>query len=197
MDGAGGRLLRVAVRLALAASLVLAALSVALPVYYRVIGDQLLVVTSGSMAPTFQAGDAVVMRSVEADALRPQMVITFQPVNGTGLVTHRIASLHTLPDAEGQTTAYVRTRGDANDAFDPDLTPVANIVGVIDGEPVVCGWAPARCGELLLWATSPMGRLAIFVPPLLVLIAAELASIRRARPSTAQGPAPQPIPEWV
>ena len=197
MDEAGGRLLRVAVRLALAVSLVLAALSVALPVYYKVIGDQLLVVTSGSMAPTFEPGDAVVMRTAEADALRPQMVITFQPVNGTGLVTHRIASLHTLPDAEGKPTAYVRTRGDANDVYDPDLTPVANIVGVIDGQPPVCDWAPAGCGELLLWATSPMGHVVIFVPPLLMLIAAEIAAIRRARPAPASGPAVRPVPEWV
>jgi signal peptidase I len=197
MDGAGGRLLRVAVRLALAASLVLAALSVALPVYYKLLGDQLLVVTSGSMAPTFEPGDAVVMRSAEVDTLRPQMVITFQPINGTSLVTHRIASLHTLPDANGQPTAYVRTRGDANDVYDPDLTPVANIVGVIDGEPAVCGWAPAGCGRLLLWASSPMGRLAIFVPPLLILIAAEIAAIRRARPAPTSGPAVQPAPEWV
>jgi signal peptidase len=197
MDEVGGRLLRVAVRLVLAVSLVLAALSVALPVYYKVIGDQLLVVTSGSMEPTFAPGDAVVMRSVAADELRPQMVITFQPINGDGLVTHRIASLHTLPDANGQPTAYVRTRGDANDVYDADLTPVANIVGIIDGEPAVCGWAPTGCGRLLLWATSPMGHFVIFVPPLLVLIAAEIAAIRRARPAPASGPAHRPVPEWV
>ncbi len=197
MDEAGGRLLRVAVRLALAASLVLAAISVALPVYYKVIGDQLLVVTSGSMAPTFEPGDAVVMRSVAVDELRPQMVITFQPINGTGLVTHRIASLHTVPDANGRPTAYVRTRGDANDVYDPDLTPVANIVGIIDGQPAVCGWVPMGCGQLLLWATSPMGHFVIFVPPLLMLIAAEIAAIRRSRPAPASGPAVRPVPEWV
>ena len=88
------------------------------------------------------------------------MVITFQPINGTGLVTHRIASLHTLPDANGQPTAYVRTRGDANDVYDPDLTPVANIVGVIDGQPAVCGLRSRRaaasccCGRPRPWATS-------------------------------------------
>ena len=42
-----------------------------------------------------------------------------------------------------------------------------------------------------------MGHVVIFVPPLLMLIAAEIAAIRRSRPAPASGPAVRPVPEWV
>jgi signal peptidase I len=89
-------------------------------------GHQLLVVTSGSMEPYFSAGDALVVERLD-DAERAQVqvgdVVTFRPLSGGGLVTHRVAALRTVDGVP-----FVQTRGDANPVPDPDLAPLSNLV---------------------------------------------------------------------
>jgi signal peptidase len=73
--------------------------------WYRV-----LVVNSGSMAPTFNAGDLIVIvRSPEPEELQPGMIVTFQTKEGD-VVTHRIVRI----EPEG----YIKTKGDANEGID-------------------------------------------------------------------------------
>ena len=68
--------------------------SYAVPLAYQLRGERLLVVTSGSMAPEIQAGDAVVVRQISsASQLRVGQVVTFLPRLSTSLVTHRIEAL--------------------------------------------------------------------------------------------------------
>ena len=89
-------------------------------------GHQLLVVTSGSMEPHFSAGDALVvdrLDDAERAAVRPGDVVTFRPITGGGLVTHRVLALRTV---QGQ--PFVQTRGDANEVVDPDLAPLSAVV---------------------------------------------------------------------
>ena len=74
-----------------------------------------LTVLSGSMEPTYDIGDVVIVRSVDTDELVVGDVITFQAVSGeAGLTTHRIVGV-TL-GSEGR--SFV-TQGDNNDAPDP------------------------------------------------------------------------------
>ena len=89
-------------------------------------GHQLLVVTSGSMEPYFSAGDAIVvdrLDDAERAAVRPGDVVTFRPITGGGLVTHRVLALRTV---QGQ--PFVQTQGDANEVVDPDLAPLSAVV---------------------------------------------------------------------
>jgi signal peptidase len=163
--------------------------SYAVPLWFQLRGEKVLVVTSGSMAPEMQPGDAVVVEPVtDASQLRLGQVVTFAPIGTTMLVTHRIVGLTWLEvlndygdpiDANGIPVAtsgeaalmepYIRTQGDANDNPDPNLTPAASVRGIVLHS--YSGW-----GAALAWAHSPMGRLVLFAPPLLMLLFAELRS---------------------
>lgn len=157
--------------------------SYAVPLFYQLRGERLLVVTSGSMAPEIQPGDAVVIRPVTSAAqLRVGQVVTFLPRRSTLLITHRIQALvpverrdnvtdQRVLDALGNPVLdpYIRTKGDANDGDDADLTPASQVRGIVSE--VHAGW-----GYPLGWAHSPIGRLLLFAPPLLLLIGAEVLS---------------------
>ena len=78
------------------------ATSLAVPLWFQVHGQRLLIVTSGSMSGSesggFDAGDAVVMRKItDASQLKVGQVVSFVPPGSDHLVTHRIVSLHQLP----------------------------------------------------------------------------------------------------
>lgn len=154
--------------------------SYAVPWWYQLHGSRLLVVTSGSMAPEIGVGDAVVIQQVtDASQLRVGQIITFYPVRSASLVTHRIVGMARIQrvDTQGNgvlgadgkplTDPWVKTKGDANQDADPNLTPATSIRGIV--REVHPGW-----GRPLAWAHSPVGRLLLFVPPLLVLILLEL-----------------------
>jgi signal peptidase len=157
--------------------------SYAVPLAYQLRGERLLVVTSGSMEPDISAGDAVVVRQISsASQLRVGQVVTFLPRRSTQLVTHRIEALvpvvrrdpvtdEVVRDALGNPwlDPYIRTRGDANDTADADLTPASQVRGIV--AEVHSGW-----GYPLGWAHSPLGRLVLFGPPLLMLVTAEALS---------------------
>jgi signal peptidase len=177
-----GTLRRWAFRSVLAVFVLLILASYAVPLWFQIQGDRLLVVTSGSMAPEIQAGDAVVIRQVtSASQLRPGQVVTFYPTESSQLITHRIVYLATVVrrDENGQVVVdqngnelrdpYIRTKGDANATEDPNLTPATQVRGIV--REVHPGW-----GFLLGLAHSPLGRLLLFAPPLLMLAGAELIS---------------------
>jgi signal peptidase len=180
---AGAHLRRWAFRGVLAFFVALILASYAVPFAYQLRGERLLVVTSGSMEPDISAGDAVVVRQISsASELRVGQVVTFLPRRSTQLVTHRIEALvpvvrrdpttdEIVLDALGNPwlDPYIRTRGDANDSADADLTPASQVRGIVAD--VHSGW-----GYPLGWAHSPVGRLVLFGPPLLLLVTAEVLS---------------------
>ncbi|MFC8192001.1 signal peptidase I [Cellulomonas sp. NPDC057328] len=180
-----------------AAGVLAYAAALLVPLWYQLQGERLLVVTSGSMAPRFVEGDVVVLRSVtDPSELKPNLIVTFQPVGGSGLVTHRIVSLHSLDamqddgtgrmepvlDESGQPVRqdYMRTQGDANPLPDPNATPVERVRGVLLR--VHHGW-----GDTLVWATSPTGRAVMLVPPLVALATLEVLSVLEARRRRGRG----------
>jgi signal peptidase len=164
------------------------AASLAVPLWYQLHGQRLLVVTSGSMAPRFVAGDVVVLRAIsDASELKVDQVVTFRPVGSDSLVTHRIVELHQLPALEQDTATgrmvpvldgkgdpilqpYIVTRGDANSVPDPNATPVSRVRGV------VIGWHH-DWGTVLAWAGSAQGRATMLVPPLVALGLLELFAV--------------------
>src|SRR5215813_6597871 len=79
--------------LALAVSLAGVLLSNAVPLWFRAHGERLLIVTGGSMAPRIAAGDAVVIRPLEATELRVGQVVTFQAPQSERYTTHRIVAI--------------------------------------------------------------------------------------------------------
>ncbi len=170
------------------------AVSLAVPLWFQAHDQRLLVVTSGSMSPKFDAGDAVVLRAITDESdLKVNQVISFWPVGSQELVTHRIVALERIPDTtqdpetgrpvpkiddDGQPKmrSYVITKGDANAKPDVNATPVERVRGVVLA--VHSGW-----GWVLNWAGSNTGRAVMLVPPLLALATLELLSVHDRRTS--------------
>jgi signal peptidase I len=95
----------------------------------RGFGGEVLIVRSGSMSPTFDTGDAVIIRPVsenEATTLEPGRIVTFHTDDNATLVTHRIVARTT--DDNGSRT--FRTKGDANQQVDSESIAPANVIGV-------------------------------------------------------------------
>ncbi|WP_082573597.1 signal peptidase I [Cellulomonas sp. Root137] len=175
------------------------ATSLAVPLWFQAHGQRLLIVTSGSMAPKFDAGDAVVLRAISDESdLKVGQVISFWPMGTTELVTHRIVALRKLPDlrqdeatgrmvpklnaaGEQLTKSYVVTKGDANAEPDVNATPIGRIRGVQLA--VHRGW-----GWVLQWAGSAQGRATMLVPPLVALATLELLAIGDARRARRASP---------
>ena len=180
------------------------ATSLAVPLWFQVHQQRLLVVTSGSMAPTFKAGDAVVLRRItDPSQLKVGQVVSFWPVGSQSLVTHRVVELHMLPQLEADQVdptrsvpvlddageqvenPYIVTKGDANPERDPNATPLTRVRGVVLA--VHQGW-----GWVLQWAGSARGRAVMLVPPLLSLATLEIMAVvgaRRRRPPADSRPA--------
>jgi signal peptidase I len=194
-----------ATRLALWSLVVLCAgtyaASLLVPLWYQVQEQRLLIVTSGSMAPSFRAGDAVVLQHIsDPSQLRPGQVVSFWPPGSDDLVTHRIQDLRTMPVLEQDVTTgrmvpvldastgepvmreHLITQGDANDTRDPDAVPVTRVRGVVLD-------VHAKWGAVLSWTHSDVGRLVMLGPPLLALAGMEIATVvhdrRRRRLVTA------------
>ncbi len=187
---------RWAFRLTLAALLAGALVANAVPLWYRVHGQRLLVVTSGSMAPQITAGDAVVIRPLAAPELRVGQVVTYQAPQSDRYTTHRIVAIIQRyvvkdPGPYDHPQYFVQTQGDHNRTPDPDLTPIGSIRGIVVQD--LPGW-----GHFLTWAHTPEGRLILFGPALLLVLVAELASWRRSRsaraPTAREGPDAAAVP---
>ncbi len=132
-------------------------------------GNQVLTVVSGSMTPTFRAGDAVIVAPPGRQPLRPGQIIAFHEGAGSGLTTHRIVRVDQRADG-----VYVQTKGDANAAPDATLTPASAVVGVLKER-------LSRAGYWLALYQSPQGRLLFVALPLLALAGSQLNSMRRRR----------------
>ena len=179
------------------------ATSLAVPLWFQVHQQRILIVTSGSMAPKFDAGDAVVLRAISDESdLKVGQVISFWPMGSDELVTHRIVALRKLPDlrqdeatgnmvpklgADGEplTKSYVVTKGDANEHADVNATPIGRIRGVQLA--VHKGW-----GWVLQWAGSPQGRAVMLVPPQVALATLELLAMGDARRERRGDPVSRP-----
>ncbi|MBD7918325.1 signal peptidase I [Cellulomonas sp. Sa3CUA2] len=126
------------------ALLVLLAAAVALAVVPKVVDGAALTVLTGSMVPTYDPGDVVVVRGVKDVAAEVQVgdVVTFQPVSDDPtLITHRV--VEKIFTAEG--TMFV-TRGDANSADDDPLVPAQVKAEVMYHVPYV-GYASLYLGQ--------------------------------------------------
>jgi signal peptidase len=89
-------------------------------------GYQPVAVTTGSMRPAYQPGDALVVQASGAKDVKVGDVIAFKEGQATIMVTHRVISEHTVKG-----NPYFRTKGDNNNAPDPDLVPHGAVYGKV------------------------------------------------------------------
>lgn len=112
-------LLDLATAMATAGAVAIAALSWAGPA----VGIRTVVLEGGSMAPGLPVGSLVVTVPVSGDSILPGDVVTFRRENGA-VITHRVVGIV----GTGDSRALV-VKGDANDASDGPVVPVAEVIG--------------------------------------------------------------------
>lgn len=96
-----------------------------------------LTVLSGSMEPTYDPGDVVIVRPVDTDELAVGDVITFQPISDDpSLTTHRI-----VEEVFGSEGRMFQTQGDNNNAPDPDPVKPEQVKGEVWYSVPVVGYA--------------------------------------------------------
>jgi signal peptidase I len=134
---------------------------------------QMFFVRSGSMHPTFDTGDMVVLTKVEASDLKKGDIITFDRPDKPGtLVTHRIVGITT--NDQGRS---FQTKGDFNDAQDPWSVPATGT-----------GWKYKfhipKLGFVFGYLGTPQARLALLAIPALLLGILSIIDIWKPQPKT-------------
>ena len=166
--------LRTACRAAGPATLVTllpALVAVLLPLAVQLHGDRLLLVTGGSMEPTLRVGESLLVRQLDGVPDVGQ-VVTYR-AGGTGAVTtHRVVEVLRRDDG-----AWLRTKGDANLAPDPDLTAARDVGWTAEG-----AWP---LGEQVAMAQSRAGRLLAVGPALVMLAVWQLLALWQGGPPRA------------
>jgi signal peptidase len=127
-------------------------------------------VLSGSMAPTLQTGDEIVVRPVAPIALRVGDVVTFNDASrGNALVTHRVRDVRVVG-----ATVHVVTRGDANTGSERWSVAAGGRVGRL-------AYRIPKLGYVTGTAGTPPGRILFVVVPALLLGLTEIRRVWRPR----------------
>jgi signal peptidase I len=122
------------------------------------LGHDFVVIRGGSMEPAIHLGAVTEVSQVAPADLRPGDVVTLKAADGV-VVSHRITRILAQPNG-----TFIETRGDANAAVDPVLTPVSDVMGRVDFSiPVV--------GYLIYLLTLPIGVLSVLGLALTLLFA--------------------------
>lgn len=140
-----------------------------------VLGVEVKVVKSGSMVPVLPVGSLVIIH--KAPSYNVGDIVTFGADTKTQIpTTHRIVDIKT----EGA-QRVIQTKGDANNAADPTLTPMSSIIGHVV-------FAIPYLGYILAFARTPWGfGLLVGVPALMIIveegyaIVKEIAKMRRKK----------------
>lgn len=149
------------------------------PAIVVLFGRELMIVTSGSMAPELGIGDVAIIDDRAPESLSGGDVITFRPIGSQTLTTHRIVARRWV-----RGRLYFQTKGDANETPDPNLAPAAATLGRVLA--VVPGY-----GSLLGYASSPLGRLVLLAPPAALILTQEIRRLwayRQRRSVPRAGP---------
>jgi signal peptidase I len=131
---------------------------------------QVFVVLSGSMQPTFTAGDVILTVDALVRSLQDNDIITYRsPDTMKSLVTHRIVTII----KDGQGLAF-QTKGDANEGVDQYVVSSELVVGrMIISIPYV--------GYVASISHSFLGFLLLVLAPGIVVIGAEMFSIAKKK----------------
>ncbi|HWR27661.1 MAG TPA: signal peptidase I [Candidatus Thermoplasmatota archaeon] len=134
---------------------------------------QVLIVLSGSMQPTFNAGDVILTVDTPVRSLKVNDIITYwSPDNMKSLVTHRIVTIS--KDSQGLS---FQTKGDANEGVDQYVVPAELVVGrMVLTIPYV--------GHVASISHSFLGFLLLVLAPGIVVISAEVLSIVKKEKTT-------------
>lgn len=93
-------------------------------------GFRYYTVLTPSMTPTYDVGDMVFVKLMNADSINVGDVITFNPTSESdAYLTHRVAEK--IDNYEGTGVTCFRTKGDANDSEDSFLIDENRVIGAV------------------------------------------------------------------
>lgn len=145
-------------------------------------GGQALTVMSGSMAPAIDAGDIVLTERIRPLDARVGDVVTFRShERGNRLLTHRVREI----TVKGDEVTFV-TKGDAVNASEEWTVPMSATLARPKFRLRTLGYA-------LFWLAHPLGRLALYVLPALLIGGYVLISIWRPKPVEKRAAADRPL----
>ena len=126
-----------------------------------------LIVLTDSMYPQIESGDLIICKTISAENVKVEDVISFfDPAgNGTSIVTHRVVE---IVEQNGET--FFRTRGDHNNTEDKDLVPAEKLVGLYKTR------IPGA-GNIAMFMQTTTGLIVCVLLPILLLVGCDL--IRR------------------
>ena len=129
-----------------------------------------LIVLTDSMYPDIKSGDLIFVKTLDAKDVKVGDVIAFFDPDGSGtsVLTHRVTEITKNDKGED---AW-RTKGDANNTYDPTPAPFDNLVGIYKGK--ING-----AGRVAMFLQSTPGLIVCIAIPLVLLVAFEL--IRRKK----------------
>lgn len=88
------------------------------------VGHPTLVVAGGSMSPTISVGSAIIIEPIDPADLVVGDLVSLLEAPDRATYTHRIIRI-----VERDGTRWLETKGDANAAADPSLTPASGVIG--------------------------------------------------------------------
>ena len=93
-----------------------------------IFGYRYYTVITPSMEPTYKVGDVVIVKLANADEIKVDDVITFNPSSDPDTyLTHRVTEV--LPNYQGSGVTCFKTKGDANDTEDSFIIDSGRLIG--------------------------------------------------------------------
>jgi signal peptidase I len=137
----------------------------------KVIGHEILTVLSGSMEPGIKTGSIIAIKPVEDPTeYKKGDVITFKSVDDPNkLITHRIIDVKKV-----ESSVQYFTKGDNNDAKDPQPVSPLNIVGEYSGFTI------PLIGEIMNFIQSKTGAIYLLIVPGVLMILWSIFSVWRS-----------------
>jgi len=95
----------------------------------------LVAIASGSMSPSLEVGDLVIIQGVSPTNIQVEDIIVFDKPQGSRTI-HRVTQIQTLPNG----TIQFKTKGDANPNEDLQWIPEQNVHGRVIHRIPYIGW---------------------------------------------------------
>lgn len=120
-------------------------------------GNELMVVLSGSMSPTFDTGSIVAIKPIQFEAIQKGDIVTFKSLEDR-IITHRVVDI---------VNGELITKGDANDGKDTDPVVKDRVIGKVQYFVPLIGYA-------IHFIQSKLGMLIFLAVPGLYLIISQI-----------------------
>lgn len=91
-----------------------------------ILGFRQYIVATGSMEPKYNVGDLIIIKETPEEEIKIGDIINYISENGADTITHRVTD---IIEKDGQT--YYQTKGDNNNAEDPELVKYSQVKGIL------------------------------------------------------------------